>query len=114
MISTLLHLWGLPYIRWHILFIFLPSLVMWLVWGKYFLKYKQTILFISFFSFIAGAAFDLLASPVLKVWYFDRVDTLHIWFWGLPLEEYLFLLLFPQEIAILFLLFRKWVYGKHG
>ncbi len=107
------HIWNLTYIRWHILFTFLPTIVLWAIWGRYFLKYKKTILVISVLCIIWGFLFDITASPILHVWYFPTAGKIGIWLWKLPLEEYLFLLLVPQELTCIFLLMRRVLY-RHG
>ncbi len=97
----------LPYVRWHILFVFIPSVLIWLFNYKYLLKFKRTFIFITVFSFIWGLLFDLRASVQYNLWFFNKTHNLGIWFLGLPIEEYIFLLFVPQGITAIFLLMRK-------
>jgi len=94
-----------PYLKWHIIFVLIPSIVIWMWYWKYLIKYKKTLLWITGLSIIWGFIFDLVASPILKLWFFN--NSLNIYFAGLPLEEYMFLFFVPQELAIIFLLLRR-------
>lgn len=94
-----------PYLLWHSIFVFMPSIVIWILQWRYLIKYKHTIIWISVLSFLWGIVFDWVASPMLGLWFFNH--NLNIYFLGLPLEEYLFLLFVPQELAIILLLIRK-------
>ena len=102
--------WNFPYIRWHIIFVILPSIIIWTLYWRYLIKYKQTIIWIAVLSFIWGIIFDWVASPILKLWFFD--NNLGVYFLGLPIEEYLFLIFVPQELTAILLLIRKNL--KHG
>lgn len=105
-----MNIWDHPYLRWHILFVIIPSLVIWIINWRFLIKYKQTFLWITVFSFIWGFIFDLVASPILNLWFFD--NSLYIYYLGLPLEEYLFLLFVPQGLTAIMLLIRKRI--KHA
>jgi len=59
-------------------------------------------------SLIWGLLFDLVGSVSLKIWFYQ--NTVGVYFLHLPLEEYLTLLLCPQEITVLLLLVRKKYY----
>ena len=98
-----------PYLLWHLIFVFGVSLVVWSSSWRYLLQYKKTILYIAVLSFLWGLIFNLVASAVLKLWFYN--NTLGIFFFGLPLEEYLFLLLVPQELVCILLLIRRKIYG---
>jgi hypothetical protein len=95
----------LPYIRWLIIFVIIPSATIWLFYWRYLINYKKTIICITLLSFCWGLGFDLVASPVIHVWDFN--NNLGVTFLELPLEEYIFLLLVPQELAVILLLLRK-------
>lgn len=101
----------LPYIRVQLLFIIFPSIILWIFAGRYLIHYKKTFLIIAVMSFIWGLIFDLVASPFMGVWHFTSANTLNYWFLGLPLEEYMFLIIVPQEVTAFFILFRKLIYG---
>lgn len=109
--SFLEYFMGLPYMRWNIIFVFVPSIIIWFFYWKYLLKYKKTILYVTVGSFVWGLLFDLVASPILNVWHFNSMQNLGISFLGLPLEEYLFILIVPQELTAIVLILRKDFYG---
>ena len=97
--------------RWHILFTLIPSILLWTFFGKYLLRYKKTILFITLGSFLWAIPVDVLATPILKIYFFNPTKDLGIHWLGLPLEEYLFILLIPQVITAIALLIRRRMYG---
>lgn len=96
-----------PYLRWEIIFVFVPSLIIWAFFGSYLIKYKKIILKIAVASFVWGLVFDLVASPTLGVWHFHPTENLRITFLGLPIEEYVFLTFVPQELTSILLLVKK-------
>lgn len=98
-----------PYFRWHLFFVIVPSLALWLWRWRYLLKYKKTIAIIAAGALVWGFVFDIVASPVLGLWFFSHNSN--IYWLGLPLEEYLFLLFVPQLMAVIFLLLRKEING---
>jgi len=81
------------------------------VWGKYLLSYKKTFLLITLGAFLWGFPLDFLSVPTSHIYDFHPTHNLGISFLGLPLEEYLFFLLVPQEAVAVTLLIRKKVYG---
>jgi hypothetical protein len=98
-----------PYLRWHIIFVFLPSILLWAFNWRYLIRYRRTIIAISSASLLWGWVFDFIASPVLKLWFYNH--NFNQYFLGLPLEEYLFLLFVPQGLAVTFILIRKKLHG---
>jgi lycopene cyclase domain-containing protein len=104
-------LWSLPYARWHIVLTIIPSLILWGVWGRYLWHYKRTFLLITLGAFVWGLPLDLLSVPVFHVYGFNPIHNTGISFLGLPLGEYLFFLLVPQEAIAVTLLVRKVIYG---
>lgn len=101
------YFWNFPYIRWHIVFVFIPSLVLWFFNWKYFLQYKKTFIFVTLFIVILGLPADIFASVFLQLWYYIPSQHFGNFILGLPLGEYVFLLFFPQEFVALILLLRK-------
>lgn len=108
--SFLTYIWSLPYARWHILLTIIPSMIIWTVWGKYLLRYKRTFIILTIGAFLWGLPLDVLSVPVFHVYGFDPVHNTGISFLGLPLGEYLFFLLVPQEAIAVTLLIRKYLY----
>ena len=98
-----------PYIRWHIFVVLIPSIILWILYGKYFWKHKSIFLIITILSFIWGYKFDQTASVQKHLWFFDH--NLGIYFYSLPLEEYLFLIFVPQEVVAIHLIIWRKLYG---
>lgn len=105
------YVWSLPYARWHIFLTIIPSIIIWSVWGKYLWQYKRTFIILTIGAFIWGFPLDILSVPVFHVYGFDQVHNTGISFLGLPLGEYLFFLLVPQEAIAVTLLIRRFVRG---
>ncbi len=95
-----------PYLYVLIIFVFIPSIVIWLIHGRYLFRYPKTFLYNTAFGIIWGLIFDIVASPLMGVWGYDytlfTAKPL-----GLPFEEYLFLLFVPQLLTSLLLLLRR-------
>lgn len=109
--QAVVYLWGLPYMRWHLLLVIIPSIILWGIWGKYLLRYKKTFFLITLGAFAWGFPLDILSVPVSHIYGFNPVHNVGISFLGLPLEEYLFFLLVPQEAIAVTLLVRRKLYG---
>lgn len=96
-----------PYLFTLIIFILLPTVVLWIFnWQSFFPSIKLFI-FVGACSLIWGFLFDIVGSVEWGIWFYR--NTLGINLLGLPLEEYMTLLLFPQFVTALMLLIRrKW------
>lgn len=103
-------IWNFPYIRWHICFILLPSIVIWLFYWRYLIRYKKTILFITLIGFPGALFAEILGSTILRIWYYNPAQHLGPFILGLPLGEYIFMLFFPQFFVSLLLIVRKELY----
>ena len=110
-LQTLSFWWSLPYMRWDMLFIFIPTFLLWVFGWRYFRRYKKTFLFVAVFSFLWGLPFDILATPVFHIYFYNPVHNLGVSFLGIPLEEYFFLAFVPQEMTAITLVARKILYG---
>ncbi|MFA7191703.1 MAG: hypothetical protein WC089_00170 [Candidatus Paceibacterota bacterium] len=98
-----------PYITWLTIFVFIPSIILWVFNFKYLKKYSKVILFVAIGAFVWGFCFDIVGSVFWHTWTYH--NTFGPWLLGLPLEEYLILLTLPQELTIIVLLMRKKIYG---
>ncbi len=98
-----------PYLFTIVVFIFLPTVLLWIFYGKLLRKNVKLLIFIAVFSFLWGLLFDLVGSVWWHIWFYNH--TLGIYFLGLPIEEYLTLLIFPQQVAALLLVIREKIYG---
>ena len=97
------------YLKWHIIFNFLPQLVMWLVFWNRLKRYKKTIVFTAIFCFAVGFIWDTVASTWWRIWNFETAPNLNIYFLGLPLEEYIFLLTAPAGMTGVILLIKEFI-----
>lgn len=53
-----------------------------------------TVLYVS----ILGIIWDIISVTVFRLWYWNPDTIIGIWLFGLPLEEYLFIILVPMAI----------------
>lgn len=102
-------LWSYPYFRWHFLFTILPTILLWLFWSNYLLKYKKTILLMAFCGFLYGIIWDFLGSVLFHLWFYDGTKHIGLPLAGLPWGEYIYMLLIPQEFTALILIARKYI-----
>lgn len=95
---------------WLLLFVILPFIFLLIYYYRRLIKYKRV-----FYLTLAGALifsypWDLIALN-LRVWYFETPHILGVWFLGLPIEEYIFIigvtLLFTVTTIILWEKFGK-------
>jgi lycopene cyclase domain-containing protein len=97
------------YIRFLLIFIWLPLALLWFAKGRLFWQYRKTIALVVLATFVFGVPWDTL-SVISGLWWYNASPTLGIWIgpW-LPLEEYLFTLTFPILLASFILLLRQYV-----
>lgn len=112
MLDWAVYLWQFPYVRWHVFFTFLPTLLVWSFFWKYLLQYKKTLIYATVLALMYGIPADLLASPGLHLWVFNTYMHFGQRIAGLPLGEYVFILCTPQLIVSLLLIIRGKMYGK--
>ena len=103
-----------PYLKWHLVFNFIPQVIFWTIFYKRIIKYKITLLLVFVFGFIFGLIWDIIASPWWSIWHFTVVPNLNIYFLGIPLEEYLFILTVPVGIAGFVLMIRSYLYKDYA
>ncbi|MDP3093568.1 MAG: lycopene cyclase domain-containing protein [bacterium] len=98
------------YLKFLLIFFLFPTVLFWLKFFPFLRKYKKTFLLTVFFAFIFGVPWDML-SVKTGLWWYDAAPTLGVWFGpsgsGLPLEEYLFILIFPMFVATITLIIRE-------
>lgn len=56
-----------PYISWLTIFVFIPSIILWIIYFDYFKKYWKIFKYVIISSFILGLFFDLVGSPLWHV-----------------------------------------------
>src|SRR3972149_11459596 len=82
------------YLIWLSIFVWFPTLLLWIFNFKLLWKYKITLLHIIFFSLIITVPWDLLAVKT-HIWIFPKGTNLGIFVGELPLEEYFFFIFVP-------------------
>ncbi len=97
-----------PYFTWHLIFVIIPLTILWLRFWPIVREYKVFLLKITSLSVFWGFIFCQVGSVYLDIWFYKR--TLGVYFLGLPLEEYMFLLLVPQFLSLLFIMITKKIY----
>jgi lycopene cyclase domain-containing protein len=95
------------YIKFQILFLWLPLLLLWIFHWKTLQHYPKTIGLTTLATVIFGVPWDTL-SVITGLWWYDSSPTLGIWLGPyLPLEEHLFTLTFPVLAAGTILALRR-------
>lgn len=100
---------GHPYLLWLIIFVFIPSILVWTIWWKYLIGYKKTFFFVTTLAVVWGLALNIICSTWLGIWYYQ--NHFGVTWLGLPLEEYLMMIFLPQQAVAWFLLIKKY-YGQ--
>ncbi len=101
-------IYSFPYLSWHIIFVIFPSIALWIIYWSVVKEYKYFLLKITGLSFFWGFIFCIVGSVYLDIWFYKK--TLGLFLFGLPLEEYMFLLLVPQFLSLIFILITKKFY----
>lgn len=83
-----------------------PLVVLWIFQAKVVSQYKKTFLLTTILTFLFGVTWDML-SVVTGLWRYDVGPTLGLWFGVLPLEEYLFTLIFPLFVVTVTIVVRQ-------
>jgi hypothetical protein len=86
----------------------LPSIIVWICFWSYLKQYGKVFLIGTICAVLWGFFFDVVGIH-WGVWFYTH--TLGISYFGLPLEEYILLLLVPQQVIALLLLVRRKIYG---
>ncbi len=96
------------YPLWLCIFVFLPLLIIWLFEFKKLRKYGKVILLAEIGSFVFATPWDMIAVKD-KIWYFTEPHILGIWLFGLPIEEYLFIIFVALLfVSITLLIWERW------
>lgn len=94
------------YIMWLSIFVWVPTLLLWITNFRILRQYKRTFLFCIFWALIFSVPWDWWAIKT-KVWIFPQDTNLGIWFGGLPLEEYLFIIFVTFGVSTLTLVVKN-------
>jgi len=101
----------LEYLKWLLVFVILPLLFVWIFWFKELIKYKITHFFVIICSLIVSVPWDII-SVKKDIWYFTEPYILGIWLFGLPIEEYLFIILISFLVSCMSILVHIKLGGK--
>ena len=96
------------YLLWLLLFIGIPTTILWIVNGRYLFRYRKVYLYCLVCSILFGFPWDTWAIRT-HMWHYGSGHILGIWVLGQPLEECLFLLTAPILFTSIALAARKHV-----
>lgn len=80
----------MSYLFWLLLFIWLPTLVIWYFNFALLWKYRKTLLFAMFFALVFSIPWDIFAIQN-KIWIFPKEGNIGFFILELPVEELLFM-----------------------
>lgn len=98
------------YFSWLCIFVFIPTTLLWSLYYKRLTRYAKLYVVLSICAVVWAISLDLVSSDWLGIWLFQShylFTIVHI-----PFEEFLFILLLPQELISILLLFCLPDYGK--
>jgi 15-cis-phytoene synthase/lycopene beta-cyclase len=78
---------------------------------KYLLHYKKTLVYCVLSALIFSLPWDYWAIKT-NVWFFPAEKIVGVWMFGVPLEEYLFIIFATLEICILTLFLKNMLTKK--
>ena len=93
------------YIKWLLIFVWLPTLILWITNFHFLKRYKRTLLFCIFWALVFSVPWDYWAIRT-KIWVFPKDTNLGFLVSGLPFEEYLFIIFVTFEISTLTLVLK--------
>lgn len=96
------------YLFWLTIFVWTPTLFLWIKNFNILRRYKRTLFFSIFGALIFSVPWDYWATKT-KIWVFPQDTNLGIWLGGLPLEEYLFIIFATFEASTVTLLLKNQV-----
>lgn len=99
------------YLTFLTIFFLLPIAALWLLFWRILIQYKTTFILTAIPTFLFGVPWDTM-HVVTGLWRYDAAPTLGIWFGVLPLEEYLFILLFPTFVATITIIVKHKIVKK--
>lgn len=99
------------YILWLAIFIVAPTITMWVLFPFIIKKYRKVLLLCALWALVFSIPWDLWAVYT-KIWYFPPENILGIWLCGLPLEEYLFIVLVTVLVSTFTLVLKYKVFDQ--
>lgn len=80
----------LTYLIWLLLFIALPIALLWLRWPRQVWGQRRALAWTTLGALVGGWLWDGVAIQA-RVWYYDPANIAGVWFGGMPLEEWLWI-----------------------
>ena len=94
------------YIFWLLIFVLIPTIILWVIYPFIIKKYYRTLILCSVGSLIFSIPWDIWAKKT-NIWYWPRYKIIGVYLFGLPLEEYLFIIFATVFISTITLILRK-------
>ena len=94
------------YIYWLIIFVLAPTAIFWIAYPFVIKKYYRTLLLCFICALIFSIPWDIWAQKT-NIWYWPANKVIGIYFLGLPLEEYLFIVFVTILISTVVLILRE-------
>ena len=82
----------------------IPFIILWLSSFKLLLKFKKILIFVVIGSLIFGGTWDFFGVKY-NVWSFHNI--IGLWFFGLPIEEWCFIIIISLSVSSLTLILIK-------
>lgn len=101
----------MTYIVWLSLCVWAPTLILWTFNCSYLSKFPRTLGFCVAGSLLFSVPWDIVAVRA-DIWHVFDSHILGVWIFGLPLEEYLFIVSVTFYVSTVTLLLGKWVREK--
>lgn len=95
------------YILWLAVFVWLPTIILWVGYTKYLIHYKKVFLYCTVYSLLLGIPWDIWAVRA-NMWHYYPAHILGLTFLYLPIEDYLFLLTVPVLLTSATLVAKKY------
>ena len=96
----------MTYLYWLALFVVLPLLALWIWEWSYLIRYKLTLLYCVLLALIFSIPWDIWAVET-QIWLFPADTNIGVWIAGLPLEQYLFMVLVTLLLSTITLILKK-------
>lgn len=79
------------YLFWLLIFVCLPMIILWVLYGSFLWKYRQVFFYGVLFVFLFAVPWDLYAINY-HLWFWPKEGVTGIRLFTIPLEEYLFMI----------------------
>ncbi len=97
------------YPLWLLISVISPLVLLWIFRFNLLIKYKEALILAPIGSLIFSVLWDYIAIKE-KIWYFTESHIFGIWFLGLPVEEWIFIIF----VTLLFSSITVLLWEKYG